>query len=82
MDPLMSQNTIRMTSFTDHFPLNFFYTGESVYFRSMDGLFYSGIVVTNPNFAHFRKFFSTKACLSMLICEFHIVCTSQPTKIG
>ena len=42
MSPVMSQNTISMTFFTDNYALNFFFTEESVCFHSMDCLFDSG----------------------------------------
>ena len=39
MSPFMSQKTVSMTFFTDHYTWNFFFTGKSVCFHSMDCLF-------------------------------------------
>ena len=38
----MPQKIVSMTFFTDHYTQNFFFTGESAYFHSMDCLFNSG----------------------------------------
>ena len=52
LSPFMSQKTVCITFLTDYCARNLFFTGEWVYFRSMDCLFRLRLVVINPFLAH------------------------------
>ena len=81
-------NTVSMTFFTDCCTQNFFFTGKSVCFHSIDNLFNSGKymfqqwqIYVYPIYKHCFNQNMYSWTHQTLFCKFHMVCTFQPPKI-